>query len=698
MIFIYLTLSYSTILGIDLGSSYLKSSILSKDTPLHFAINSHSQRLTPNYFAFWNRTKASNYTSVTNWDESASNDFEFAFGRMARDQCLRFPKLCLKGFNYLSNDTYFNLRGYEIAALSLKSYIDSIAEAEKINDTIQLVISLPPMMNPRSKSFLYAALSSINIEVLQFIDSTTSPAYVYGFERYKGEDNKIVSFVDVGAKGTRVSIFTFDNSTGTTNITEVSVAFNESLGGNNIDSLLGAKLAKIHNVHLDNPKTRVNFLDDISMVKEMLSNYPSVDLKFEDDEDDEKIITVTRKDLDEIGEALVPDIEKLIQSAIRKSKIDLKDKNITVEMIGGCSRINFIEEATKKAFNISKLSHTLNPDSAIAFGAGYAGAEKSPQFILKNLSKTFLLTQPIILKTDHSIYKMFEIGDNEDSNPVVQVTVHPNQKFVIATGNTMNPYMEFVLTNLTKQNTNIDISFIHNYFLMPVPFKAVLSKTTTSIGFSYLNVGWEVPTDDLIRSGEKVLSLISLQKLRREKEVAVNLYQSELFRVKNFLEEAKNITDKERHLIEEITKEGIEWFENMTVAEEIKVPVEVYKKRHQELLERTTEIVERGTEYLKKPKMFEKIQKTIKKAKNYLEQSNSLEDCNVTLKDALKNSIKETENWLQQVSEQIESITSKELEKRRTNLKKVLIPLKQNIKSIQKKKEVKKEKEPYDAL
>lgn len=42
-------------------------------------------------------------------------------------------------------------------------------------------------------------------------------------------------------------------------------------------------------------------------------------------------------------------------------------------------------------------------------------------------------------------------------------------------------------------------------------------------------------------------------------------------------------------------KEGIEWFESMTVAEEIKVPVEVYKKRHQELLELTTEIVERNS-------------------------------------------------------------------------------------------------------
>ena len=62
-----------------------------------------------------------------------------------------------------------------------------------------------------------------------------------------------------------------------------------------------------------------------------------------------------------------------------------------------------------------------------------------------------------------------------------------------------------------------------------------------------------------------------------------------------FLAEAQNSPDKEKQLIEKITKEGIEWFESMTVAEEIKVPVEVSKKRYQELLELTTEIVERNS-------------------------------------------------------------------------------------------------------
>lgn len=700
MFFVFFTLCSSSILGIDLGRNYLKASILSKDKPLHFAINSNSKRLTPNYFAFWNRTRASNYTSVNKWDQKSVNEFEWAFGDVAREQCLRYPKLCIRGLPILDNKIYYNLRGYEIAALSLETFIQSILKAEKINDTVQIVVALPPMMTPHEKSFLYAALSILKYEVVQFIDSTTAPAYVYGLERYKGENDKVVAFVDVGAKGTRVSIFNFDNSTGTTNITQLAVQCNESIGGMNIDYQLAENVAFKNHVNMKNIKTRFNFLDDISMVKEMLTNHPSVDLKFEEDDDDvdEKIITITRKELNEVGTEMSNVIEDLVNKALIQANLNKSNTKITVEMIGGCSHIQFIEDKVKEAFNVSKLSHTLNSNSVIAIGAGYIGAERSQQFIVRAVNKSFMLTQPVILQTDNKFYKIFNQGDGEDSSPTIQLSIESNQQFVIADGSTLTPYMRFSISNLTESRTNVEISFIHNYFLMPVPLGAYVPNKNINYDIVYNNIGWEVPTDELIKSGERVSNLIDLQKQRRDKEVLASKYEEELFNLQNFLRVAKNITEEEIKTIENVIKEGLDWFENISIADDIKFSKDTYQEKIDEILNKTSSIVQRGMEHSRKRLMLQKIKKSINKSKKLLEESLTIGKVNSTLQDEVLNEVEKTEKWVSEIEEKIDSILSKEIESKREILKKKAIELKKNMHLILKKIKKEEEGKQYNEL
>lgn len=699
MLFTFITLCSSSIMGIDFGYNYLKASILSKDKPLHFAINSNSKRLTPNYFAFWNRTRSSNYDSVNTWNQSTSNEFEWAFGDVAREQCLRFPRLCLRGLPVLNDNTYYNLRGYEIAALSLKSFVQSILKAEKINDTVQIVVSIPPKMSPREKSFLYAALSILKLEVVQFIDSTTAPAYVYGLERYKGEKDKIVAFVDVGAKGTRVSIFNFDNSTGTTNITQLAVQCNESIGGMNIDYQLAENIAKTNHVNMNNLKTRFNFLDDISMVKEMLTNHPSVDLKFEEDDDevDEKIITITRKELNEAGNETANALGDLINKALMQAGISPNNTQITVEMIGGCSHIQFVEEKAKSAFNVSKLSHTLNANSVFAIGAGYIGAERSQQFIVKPVNKSFMLTQPVTLQTEHKIYKIFNQGDSEDSSPIVQVSVTPGQQFIIADGSNLAPYMQFSINNLTEP-TNIELSFIHNYFLMPIPLGASVSDQNVNLDFIYSNIGWEVSTDELIKSGDRISDLLNLQEQRRNKEAAASRFEEEIFKLQNFIKVAQNITQEEIEIIRNTTKEALDWLENISISEEIKLSIETYQKKLSEIINKTAEIVQRGTEHTKRRLMLQKIKKSINKAKKLLDESLGIGKVNSTLQDDLLRTVEQTEKWVSAIGENIDSVISKDIEEKRELLKKKFIPLKKEVHSILKKIKKENENKPYNEL
>ena len=156
LLFLYINNIFSTVLGIDLGSSNIKVSLASSKSPLHLALHSTGNRIIPNVFSFWNNSRASNYTSTQNWKEEDMKSFHWAHGDFAYEQCLRFPKTCIFG-NVFNNDIYFNLTGYEITALSLYNMIKSIKNTEEIEDNIKAVISIPPGMKAREKSFLYMA-------------------------------------------------------------------------------------------------------------------------------------------------------------------------------------------------------------------------------------------------------------------------------------------------------------------------------------------------------------------------------------------------------------------------------------------------------------------------------------------------------------------------------------------------------------
>ena len=685
MILVLCCLASSTIIGIDFGRTYFKASLLSKDKPLHFAINSNSKRLTPNYFAFWNRTKSTNYSSANNWSDDNANDFEFAYGERAHEQCLRFPKTCLKGLP-LDNRTYFSMRGYEITALALQSYIKSITDAEKINDTLEAVVALPPGMDPHEKSFLYAALSISNITTLQFVDALTAPAQLYALEKYKGEPNKTVAFVDIGGSGTRVSIFVFDNSTGIVNITQVAAQFDEEMGGEVLDQLLAVNIAKKYKVNLENLKTKVNFVSDISIVKEMLTMHPAVDLKFEEDDDfeEEKLIKITRQDLADVGENMNKTIYNLVKQAMNQAR--LSNNNISsVELIGGCTHIPFIQEAIKNVFNISKLGHKLNADSAVAIGAGYLGAEQSQYFIVRPTTKSFMLTSSSILRTVSDlhpiIFKLYAQGDSEDGSKIVQARVDPKQEFIISTGNSKLDYMKFSIKNLSKP-IDAEISFIHNYFLMPVPINITSNEGQESFDFELKNIGWEVSDNELIHSGEKVSRLLMLQQQRRSIEKLINDYETELIRLKKFIEGNSNsISDSERSIIEKAVNEGFEWFESQNTNLDIKE----YQSKLDNLHLVAGDIVDKIIEENKKPIIKSKILKTVAKAKEILNFSLMVGKFDASLQDDLMSEIKSVEEWINELSQNnFENINSKEIEVRRTQLKKKVIKFKNELKKIQK--------------
>ncbi|KAH0795508.1 dnaK protein [Histomonas meleagridis] len=553
----------------------------------------------------------------------------------------------------------------EITSLSLINLIDSIKQSEQINDSIQVVTAIPPSTSSREKSFLYAALSLANITVMQFVDSMYSPAYLYALEKdsFFKNTTKSVAFVDVGSTGTRVSIYKFTNSNSSTSFIQIASKFND-LGGYHIDFKLADILSSQHHINMSNPKTRITFLDDISHVKAMLTIHPSVDLKFEDDEDiDEKVITITREDLSKVLSEFNETLKQTIESALVQANIEQVD---SVEIIGGCSHIQSIQELVRHLFNVTKIKFSLDSENSVAYGAGYYASTRSPYFKVKEVTSSVMITSPSYLITNNTLYEIFRRGDFEDKCPTINVTVIPGQEFYIITDDSKLLYIKFHIKNLTTES-NVELSFIHNYYLMPVPYVALIGNESVEI--EYENVGWEPSNEELNESAKLVNELVRLYKNRRTIEKAANDFEQYLLELERFIRFNDVIPKDESDFIKQIVEENYKWFDERNYLRTVKE----FEDKLNVIHNKTDEIVLKWKEEAEKPLIRKKIQKTIGKAKE-LSQKLTIFDENLKLQYELVEKIKETEKVLKR-----NDLTSKEMKEKRNILKAVMIRAKNSL-------------------
>lgn len=647
MLFCILSFVTSTILGIDLGDQNIRVSVISRNRSLHAGINQFSRKYTPNNFAFWNVNKVSDLSATEKWNISQLNDYDWAFGELAEHKCWKFPRLCLRGNHWNNGKVKFNLSGMEITALSLIKLVDSIKVAENIQDRIEAVVAINGEIQAHEKSFLYEAFNLAGIPVVQFIDMKYAPAFYYTLEKAKNE-TKNIAFVDIGASGSRISIYEINGDKNKTSMKQLSSQYN-NFGGNYIDEKLALLLSRKYNVSINDERIKYRFIKEISEKKEKLGFYQSFEFKFDDDDDiEEKTVILSLEDLKEISGEFNNSIHKLIDSSLKQSGIKKIDN---VEMIGGCSRILFIQENIKNDFNISRLNYTLDSENAVSFGAAYFAADRSHEYILKKIKSDVMINSPSILQTGNTIYKIFSNGDREDSNPAVLLTVHPNQIFYIKTGKENKPYMKFMIKNITKE-TNVEISFIHNYYLMPVPY-SVINDNNETLELEYLNVGWEIPAELINHSNIIVQTLNNVYNNKRNLEKEASNFESYLLYLEKFLQTA-NIKETEKAIINKCINEGYEWFE-----EKSPKTIQDYITKKSKITKETEQIIQKWKEEVQKPMMIEELHQLIIKSKSILEEYTQIPDYNETKRNDFIKIISESENLIDKQDLTLEFVNEK---------------------------------------
>ncbi|OHS96452.1 dnaK protein [Tritrichomonas foetus] len=621
MIFYFLHFSACTVIGIDLGSSVLRASILSRNQPLRIAVNMNSKRETPNIFAFWNRSNPKQ--NISSVDINKLDEYEWSFGEAAQSQCLKRPHLCVYG-NHIDDKQYLSFfKGYEITALSLYEAIHSLTIGELIEDSIKLVIAVPPILSMKQKVLLFTAAKYANADIVQFIDSTICPVHLYALERQSKYSNSIerVAFIDIGSSYSSVTIVEFDGKQEDPKYIQLSATFSE-VGGSSLDEGLLDLISKENHIDLTNLKVRSLLLNEILKAKKMLVFLKSINIKFEYP-GTEKIVSfnLTEQNLLKVSQKFNETMKQLIKDALKQANIE---KVSSVELIGGSSRIPFIMELIQEQFHVSSVSHSLNAETAVSMGAGYFAASKSNSFVIKKVNGSSLIRSNVSLQVQNEKIELFNENDLNDFVRTVEIG---SNLFSIHINNQL--YSKYRITssnfkNNDNHNHKYNVTFVSGDFLLP----SVFSNGNYQI--ERMKSSWELTKEQFTNSENKINKLIMNLDKRRNTAKAANDFEEFMLKIKKIISTTKSLNKSDIIQLEKVLTEAEIWFDDGIERSQIE-----YENKLTYIKNNSVQIIEKENRI----KKFEELKEELNNIKTIYNKENA--------SDSLLSFIDELEKWLE---------------------------------------------------
>ncbi|MBP6455826.1 MAG: Fe-S protein assembly chaperone HscA [Chitinophagaceae bacterium] len=245
----------------------------------------------------------------------------------------------------------------ELSSLILKE-LKKRAEHILKTPISKCVITVPAYFNDAQRQATRDAGKFAGLEVLRIINEPTAASLAYGLGT-STKDEKIIAVYDLGGGTFDISILKIKNGI----FDVLSTNGDTHLGGDDFDNCLIALIdAKL--------TTKVNLNKEHQQVKRLLAEKIKKQLSTTEKVDEEffgQSFTITKKEFEESILNLVQKTIVSCKNALKDADLEKEDIDVVV-MVGGSTRIPFIQEKVKQFFNV-ELYNNINPDEIVALGA-----------------------------------------------------------------------------------------------------------------------------------------------------------------------------------------------------------------------------------------------------------------------------------------------------------------------------------------
>jgi hypoxia up-regulated 1 len=433
-------LAISAVLGVDLGTEYIKAALVKPGIPLEIVLTKDSRRKETSAVAF----KPSQHALQSGlYPERAYGSDAIALAArfpgdvypnlktllglplgdsIVQEYAERHPSLQLEAHKSRGTVTFKSKATEkeeawmveEILAMELQS-IQRNAEALAGSDSTvrSVVITVPPFYTADEKRAVELACELVGLKAMSLITDGLAVGLNYATSRTfpnvsEGGKPEYHMVFDMGAGSTKATVMKFQGRTvkdvGKYNKTvqEVQVlgsgwdrtlggdAFNYLIVDDMISKFIETKAAKKASVTAESVRghgrAMAKLLKDAERVRHVLSANIETAASFEGlYEDIDFRYKVSRAEFEKMAESYAERVGAAAQKALDLAELDITQLD-SIILHGGASRTPFVQKQLEIiSGGNDKLRSNVNSDEAAVFGAGFRAAELSPSFRVKEI-------------------------------------------------------------------------------------------------------------------------------------------------------------------------------------------------------------------------------------------------------------------------------------------------------------------------
>ena len=611
--------SVSAIFGIDYGTEYIKTSMALSGKSVHIALNQNSKRLSPSYFSFWNTTNPRNTVCQgEHWQKEELHNFTWAFLDSAKAHNKRFPNNTIQGMaNLLSNQHGFTTREY--LAATLRHMISSIDDGKWKPDNAQIVFAVEPFMSREERFALFETVEMMNSTLTDIIDYPTAAAHLYALEKRSlySKKGKTVVFIDVGATNTWAAVFRFEPTKRKPTVTELSLLYVPKLGGNDIDAqisnLLIRKYMEENSIQEEITERRVltKFMEESIKAKDTLSISKEADIRIDELPNGIPFhYVLTRDEYETLLTRFDTELTQLYTNVVQKAGLRFNEID-SIELIGGSTRVPFIQNVLLKASGLKKLDRTMNSDEAIALGAGYVGAAQSSLFIVKKVNMKPFCNINVSLIHGNKEFHIFNESSYLDEEFKYNFKAEENDNFsILINGNPMTNFF-INLSNKTKPTAKIALTIGFDSY--SIPNITVLKLNNFNYNLSnviFTHPNWTLTDEQINQSFEFILEMEKIVEERNKHQETYNEYESHIYSIKDKImydDDFKRVTNEsECSRILKVAEVHRKWLDENSDAD-----TTTLEKKHEEFKKDLKDAERRQTDLETRDEEYEKLNKSL---------------------------------------------------------------------------------------
>lgn len=431
----------SAVLGVDLGTEYIKAALVKPGIPLEIVLTKDSRRKETSAVAFKPLQNGANsgefperlYGSdamalsarfpgdvYPNLKALLGLPFDDAEVKeyAARHPALQLESHKIKGTTAFKSKDAFTAKEpawlvEELLAMELQSIQKNAENMAGEGTTVRsVVLTVPPFYTIEEKRAISTAADLAGLKVLSLISDGLAVGLNYATSRTfpninSGEKPEHHMIFDMGAGSTKATILKMQSRTvkdvGKYNktIQEVVVlgsGWDRSLGGDTLNGIIvddmiqkfvESPAAKKVGATVEGVKAHgramAKLWKDAERLRHVLSANQNTQTSFEGlYEDVDFKYKTTRADFEALVEAHAARVGNAIQGALDTSGLNVADLD-SVILHGGATRTPFVQKELEKLFTGDKIRSNVNSDESAVFGAGFRAAELSPSFRVKEI-------------------------------------------------------------------------------------------------------------------------------------------------------------------------------------------------------------------------------------------------------------------------------------------------------------------------